>query len=372
MDKYNQLYQSLFDQEDIFSNIEVIQTMAIDFFPNILHRCIHERYVTKKIEGQVNDLIDYYTTHSSETRFWKNPELFKCLVDFSLQKDTSSQKNLLNLIGMQLGIEHEPVATTKHLATRFFYYQKCYFFHENKFELNETNHFLVHKMDNTQILTVCLPLKNAFTGFISEDIYPTIFSTKGTVDEMKLLIENSLSILQKYSPGLYNDLFETISYVFLTPDFGDSIRFSYNLRTQYFGAIFINPFQTNEVAFAESLIHELIHQRIWMQWAYNMPDLHEYEQIRIESPVTNRLKSLPVMTQAYIIYNVLYDFNLFLVSENIVSGARKKKTDTAIQHLQKNIPFLYSRLTDAAIDAPELSNLIGRVHALTNTFCYEK
>lgn len=371
MSRHPDLYALLLREKNIFSNLEEVTSMAADFFPSIMEEIIRAGVLTQEAAIVARGYIKYYTAKSTRVPIWKNPELFSSSVALSRLNDPGKEAPLLKEIEIQLGLRRPTPADAKEQSLRSYHFQKCFWINGKKLRLDEENHFRISNTDNSCTITFCLPVKNAFQHFIPGTIYPVDFTKTYPVKKAKGLVKNSLALLKKYSPTLYHELSEVISYVFLTPDFNDRKRYSYNLRTQYFGAVFINPFQTDEVAFAESLIHEFIHQRLWLQWAYQLPDLHHYESIRIVSPFTRRLKSLPVMVHAFIIYNVLHDYYEFLSMEPTISYEKKQEISGFMERSEKRIPLLYSRIIAAAPQSP-FAELLQKVNTMTNKVYHEK
>jgi hypothetical protein len=331
-------FKELLDEKDLFAATDSIVSMAERFFIDVLGTMPKRFDKRKKIAAPC---IDYYDSQYKNLELWKNPELFKATLDYVTSND--NPKIHLNNLWRQLGI-----TTTMRCddsIVRTYHYQKCFIVDKKRIALDDNNCFPVTHRGGSSEITFVHPLKGIFADFISSSIYPVEFVEKKRV-KINNQIKNATDLVFNYSNEAYSEFFKLISYVFLTPDFGDSTRFSYNLRTQYFGSFFINPFQTTTVSFAESILHELIHQHLWMQWAYTFPDLTAYEKIPVVSPFSNREKSLVVMTQAYIIYSVISDFRQFLIDSNQLSKKKQEEIQESTRTENEKLFLLYSRLIE--------------------------
>lgn len=307
------LYSSLKQDSTIFYRTENLLKMTSSLFIDALKNHLTTNELPKSELKICKLFLSYYTKNYEKIPFYKNPELFNSLNEYINYSGAKSKDDILYILGLQLDF-HKDIDLTKEDIKRLYHFQKRIYLGKKVIEISKKNSIQIKDDFTSESTTIILPLKNIFSGFISSNIYPETFKTNYKITGLTKRIEKSINLIYAYSTTLKNDFFKTINYIFLTPDFNNKVRFSYNLRTGYFGAIFINEYVTNKISFAESLIHEFIHQHLWLQWAYEFPDLSKLEKIEIISPFTNRLKSITVMAHAYIIYNVIHDFHKFILS----------------------------------------------------------
>lgn len=186
-----------------------------------------------------------------------------------------------------------------------------------------------------------LPYNGLVRDLLDVSLYPPV--ERYDSRPLRRLCRRGLALLKFYDPALAEDLENAIEWIVLTPDFGHPHRWSYNLRLGYFRSLFLNPYRLNYSSFAESLIHEYYHQRMWLWWAYQPLDGMP-EEVTVVSPVTGRERPFPVMVQAFMIYVGLINFY-----RTIGAGRRKSEPSSTwessrLAEIIRAVPLLYQAL----------------------------
>lgn len=359
------LYNSLKQDPAIFYRSDKLLNMADNLFIDALQNHIAANQLPNTELKICKLFLSYYSKNCKKISFHKNPELYSSLNEYINCSVAKSKDDALYKLGLQLGF-HKYTDFTRHDLLRLYHFQKKMYVSKEVIELSEKNSLQLKDSFSSESATIILPLKNIFSGFISSTIYPENFKTNYKIAALTKRIEKSINLIYAYSTTLSSDFFRIINYIFLTPNFNNKVRFSYNLRTGYLGAIFINEYVTNKISFAESLIHEFIHQRLWLQWAYEFSDLNRLEKIEILSPFTNRLKSITVMMHAYIIYNVIHDFHKFILSNCNPGKSEVSYLKINIENSKNNLPVLNSRLLEKIPPESSLNNVLINLNTILN------
>jgi hypothetical protein len=354
-------YVLLSGNPSVFSCIGDVVDMAENLFPDALLNHARSPGVDQTELSLCEQYLDHYSKNKTNIPFYKNPELFNVLGEYVNNTTPHPDRDTLYKMGLQLGL-HKTPDPNKFTTLRLYHFYKCIYTPEAKIELTTRNSLIIKDGTARQHIQVIMPLQNIFSGLIAETLYPANTGSGYRSASLTRSIEKSFDMINDYSPVLYADLFRIISYVFLTPDFHNKKRFSYNLRTGYLGAIFINKYQTSTISFAEALIHEFIHQRLWLQWSYTVPDMYKLQQTEVVSPFTNRSKTVPVMVHAYIIYTLIRDFHQYLLLRGNTGKREQQYLENSIKKAAGQLPVLYSRLLEKVPEDNSLHNILTTVY----------
>ncbi len=351
------LYTYLKVKQSIFRKAEDIILMAGNSFSSALHSHISSTNLSKPELKECESILSFYLENYQTRKFHKNPELFNALVKYLTNSDKRENQHMLNTLGLHLNY-YTAEKNIKTYPQRLYHFQNRILFKNKSIAIDQSNSFKLYGRNKIDHTTVILPIENIFSDLISPNIYPLQFTDEYNLPLLKTTLDDSISLVNQFSPTLSQDLFKIINYIFLTPDFKDKIRYSYNLRTGYFGAFFINQHVTDRITLAESLIHEYIHQHLWMTWAFEFPDASLYDQIKIVSPFTMREKSISVMSHAYIIYAVIQDFQKHVLDKCVVSSFEEQHLVHSIKNATSSLPILRARLAEKIPVNSYLNNLL--------------
>jgi hypothetical protein len=179
---------------------------------------------------------------------------------------------------------------------------------------------------------------------LSLELYPRLTSDYDA-NHLLELATRAASIFTNCCTQMSADFMKVIRHIILTPDIGNSDRWSYNCRLLYFGAIFINPFRVNPYGMVESFIHEYFHQRLWQWWAHEEIEGLPTDDVMVRSPITGNLRSAAVMLQALIIYiSVLHFYHQQLDAKRDDPAQLTELLASRASKLQRGILLLYEEL----------------------------
>jgi hypothetical protein len=206
--------------------------------------------------------------------------------------------------------------------------------------------------------SVLLPHPGLFSDLLEPHLYPD----GDDPYEAVVLLETTtagLALLARFEPEVAEDFARVVQRIVLTPDLGDDLRWSYNLRLAYFGAVFVNPFRVGVAGMAESLLHEYVHQRLWQWWAFEPPDGLPGFETTVLSPVTERPKPAPVMVQALVIYVAVHRLLAAALVADGLPPAERDGVEERVARLRRAIPILHGRLREVVPAGSSVARLLG-------------
>jgi hypothetical protein len=112
-------------------------------------------------------------------------------------------------------------------------------------------------------------------------------------------IQEAMESIRLFDSVLFDEITHTISCVSLVNP-GHTPGFS--CRMDFFGCIFVDTGYDGGDRIAETLIHEYMHQILWVAWAEDHPLPSHLRNHLVVSPVTGNERSLETLLQAYAIY----------------------------------------------------------------------
>jgi hypothetical protein len=174
------------------------------------------------------------------------------------------------------------------------------------------------------------------------DVEPRLYGYQSSARsncQLNDLLLQAFTIIHEYSEYLYRNIAAHISTISLLKEV-EGRPISYSLRNKYIGAIFVTV--TSPLEMAEQIIHEYYHQCIWPWWLVEAPsDLPDVD-LRVASPITGAMRSLPTMMQAILIYASLLDFYIFAADRNYIEGnpAAKLRASNRMQMIRKRFDDL--------------------------------
>jgi HEXXH motif-containing protein len=184
------------------------------------------------------------------------------------------------------------------------------------------------------------------TGLYSEFLDESLYASRDSVycSDVIPSIDRALLRIKRYSGPLFQDLCKTVRLIVITNDIG---RPCYSCRTAYYGGIFINPSFANGLQIAESLIHEFLHQKFWLWWAYDPLASQERLNRLIVSPITGMTRTVEVMLQAALIYRECLSFYAWAL-QNEPLKEEESWTARRVAHLETGLKALYPILKSEA------------------------
>jgi hypothetical protein len=165
-------------------------------------------------------------------------------------------------------------------------------------------------------------------------------------------LTSALRLLRRIAPTLADDVAELVAAIVLLPDEDREptadpmrLRWSFNIRLSYFGAIFLNLYPVDVYGTLEGLVHEYYHQRLWQWWELERPSGIPDPATTIVSPVTGLERSAAVMTQALLIYVGMHSlFRALEAHGDVWPGASTDWLAARIVHLGAHVPTLHATL----------------------------
>jgi hypothetical protein len=288
----------------------------------------------------MNEVESSVQSQSSNSTFWRNPEIYPPLTAIlRAEQPSGTEKHLLTLLSQLTGNRSLLKPQTG---------SACRFFHEDEvvYRWSPADGFSRYANKLSALGNDCLliwPVHGLYTDLVGEDLYPSDGNDEITPTILRTCFDG-WALVERLCPDLFRDMTQLIGAVILTPDFGHPTRWSYNLRLRYFSGVFINVFRTNKCAFAESLVHEYCHQRLWLWWSYDSLLPVSYDQITVQSPVTGNNRNARVMLHALIIYAIALGMAKGLLNDDEISVAEKEWAQNRIGLLSKAVPQLAERL----------------------------
>jgi len=358
------IYQLSVEQLSDRSSSFFVEFAYQNLIPNLLEKAEFDDGPKRLMnERAFEPLIEHFKKTNLSSGHFKNPELYQLAINSLLNFDNADylERNRA-LFQMQMGLR--PIEDIPFLPNgyyRFFHLHQQLFKCENGrfMECQESFYFRIPDCSTKFIL----PISGLYNDLVDQEIYPRVV---GELDTTVLTdyMNRSISLLQNYSNELFKDFEAAIHYIVLTPNLGEGKRWSYNLRTRYQGGIFIDPFRIEVPGIVEALIHEYLHQRLWLWWAHEPLTGIKKEPQTIISPVTQLPKKVPVMLHAFLIYVNVYDFFLFAhTQETLLLESEKVFIEKRLDKLHRAIPQLFDRLKPAVLPGTKADKFLELVYS---------
>jgi hypothetical protein len=199
---------------------------------------------------------------------------------------------------------------------------------------------------------VYLPTDGLFRDLCPPDHYPDT-AAAAKPHELLARLGSAFELLRRFEPEVAADFHRVIGTIVLIPPLPGpagqvrGLRWSYNHRFRYFGAIFLDLARVGPLGAAEGILHEYYHQRLW-QWfemgrASGIPD----PSVFITSPVTGERRQAGVMVHALFIYTAALE----MYRKIAASGYGDQRETTAwleprMRLLAEAIPTLHRTLAE--------------------------
>lgn len=159
--------------------------------------------------------------------------------------------------------------------------------------------------------------QSLFNDFLPQHLYPGELSRPA--DLTREIFQNALGQLAGMHGITIDSVRCVLHTVALTGRLPIAGRTSYNCRMHYPGVAFIDSVQTSAPGICEALVHECIHQALWLNNATSTTEWFPLEVETIRSPATGRQVDAAVMVHAALVYSAISQLR---INAHNVSGAR--------------------------------------------------
>lgn len=204
---------------------------------------------------------------------------------------------------------------------------------------------------------VFMPTNGLFTDILDARLYPDMRKPANQAP-IKKMFERSLAHMRDFSDDVWRDFQDAISNVVLLTSPGKRAISSMSMRCKYFGAVFLNPFVTDEYKAVESLMHEYIHERSELWWEIQRPTGIPDKKIHIVSPMSGRSVRADVMIQAFIIYISALQYYRHVQGTRMPSNRLQAQSlNRRASHVARHVPALQRRLKRAVGKGTDIAKL---------------
>lgn len=150
-------------------------------------------------------------------------------------------------------------------------------------------------------------------GLFTDVPFPEVYEPTGPAGDAAFALaryRRARRMLAQVDPVVARDFERTVSMVALMPPVPTvadepwplQAHWSFSLRMRLFGSVFINPFSVGVPGLMEGLLHEYLHQRIWLWWELCPPSgLPGWERWML-SPVSGKSRPVITMVHAFVIF----------------------------------------------------------------------
>lgn len=137
-----------------------------------------------------------------------------------------------------------------------------------------------------------------------QDIWPPKLRAATVQEHPQFLVaqfERVCDFAKRVDPLLGRLMNKLLCQIVFVADLNYANRNSFSFRTDLPGVLFVEENRSDSIVF-EAVLHEFIHQLVWLIWQFQpMPWLHTAKQ-KIKSPMTGRFRDADVMFHAFLIY----------------------------------------------------------------------
>lgn len=193
-------------------------------------------------------------------------------------------------------------------------------------------------------------------GLFDDLPFPEVYRlAEAPADPMAALhaLDQALRLLERVDAALYQDLGEVVQVIALLPPLPSSTwtgthppqsHWSFNLRLRYPGALFVNPFTVGASGLVEGLVHEYVHQRLWLAWELDPPDGLPPWEMQMVSPVSGVQRPVRTMIHAAVVYRTVIQTHTALLDEGALSQPQAQWCRARRDHLRAHLPELFEQL----------------------------
>ena len=207
-------------------------------------------------------------------------------------------------------------------------------------------------------------------GLFRDLPFPEDYLPEHPAGDYQLAIERyhvARNWLDRVAPKVSSDFREVISGVALLPPVPGAeepptqAQWSFNLRLRYRGVLFVNPFSVGVPALAEALLHEYIHQRMWLWWELDSPTGLPQKRERMVSPISGRSRPAITMIQGLMIFRCVTTLHERLLELGDLSPQEQTWCAQRHERLRVAVPQLVDALRGRLPDASEARRIVDLV-----------
>lgn len=182
---------------------------------------------------------------------------------------------------------------------------------------------------------------------------------RGSMTSDISVIEKALDLLhEKLNPPIAKLFGDIVHYLLISTEISNGKRHSFNLRLAYPGAIFLDPARRPALLVAEDILHEWIHQILWLAWELKHRAFSSAEwNCSVISPLTGNRRALPVLSQALVIYHAAAHFLRLHQDGPAWCGFAAKR----LADLENKLPVLLTLIRNARSTHPAIQEAIAHV-----------
>ncbi len=334
----------------------------------LLDRSLQINPLLEKRQDAIIALRRHIEEHNIAAGLWRNPEIYFPIFSLSdLAPDLDRVDQLLRLLRVHLGLD--PLADAD--------------VPDGFYRLADLDGTLVCRRgesiqpyegewclpSETGHPRVYLAVPGLFSDILRDFVPPRGYSRSNAPPDPRLATERyrqAYALMMAYDRELAAEFCRIVTTVALLPPLAEpsepddpALRWSYNLRFRYYGGIFVNPYLVDAFGLAEGMIHEYIHQRVWLWWMVDHPSGIPPVDSKILSPVTGAVRAGHVMFQALLVYTAALDFYRCMEDRTDAGPGISEWARRRMALLESALPVLAERLLKV-IPLPRSSTL-GRL-----------
>lgn len=275
----------------------------------LLRRSARSNSALRSLAPRLEALHDRLAPDALPPGWWAEPELYPPLVSLGDRcRDEHSAARLLDRLDVIMGRTRVEAPHVDDGWYRLAHLGRGTVQRRGGATLTVRGHH--DRADGTRIL---LPVFGLFSDLPFPSIYDQPHPTDEALEDLALeRFRRARALLSRVDPETSADLTHTVNTVALLPPAtlppGAALpqaAWSFNLRLRYPGAIFVNPFQVGVPGVAEGLLHEYLHQRMWLWWELCPPSGLPPWGPALRSPVSGQMRPLVTMLQALVIFRCM-------------------------------------------------------------------
>ncbi|MEM7151389.1 MAG: hypothetical protein AAF799_01045 [Myxococcota bacterium] len=174
--------------------------------------------------------------------------------------------------------------------------------------------------------------------------------------------------LDRVAPMVSADFRRVISGVALLPPVPGAqvpptqAQWSFNLRLRFRGVLFVNPFSVGLAALAEALLHEYLHQRMWLWWELSEPTGLPLKRERMCSPVSGHSRPVITMIQGLMIFRCVATLHERLLDLDEPDAVERAWSAQRLDQLRHAVPRLAEALRAQVPEASGARRIVDMIH----------
>lgn len=305
-----------------------------------------------------DELLDHLSNDLESRQIWKNSELYPYL-NYLAFPNNKKRQLCVNSMLVHCGLRPLEYDTNPDvLYWRLSNDSQVVAYSQNQIIAKKHKLGWTAKINDEEI-RVFRPYPNLF-----DDVEPRLYGSqisKLSNEDMDRLLQEAFEVINSYSSQLCNRIISQLSTVALLREI-HSRPVSFSLRNLFIGVIFVSI--ASPIEMAEQIIHEYYHQCLWPWWLVEPPEDLADTKVKILSPVSGAMRSLPTMIQAVLIYASLIDFYKFVKDEkscdlqDTIQQRWLERSNSINEHFDTLVDSMTSKLQTMPSSLSLLNNII--------------